>query len=51
MKNHGIVDDDVSRRRRKKSKDEKVWISRVSGDRAEQRIFDQIQRKFSDKGV
>ena len=49
MKNHGVVDDDVGRNRRKKSKEEKDWINTVIGDRAEQRIFDQIQRKFSDK--
>ena len=49
MKNHGIVDDDVGRNGRKKSKEENDWINTVKGDRAEQRIFDQIQRKFSDK--
>ena len=49
MKNHGVVDDDVGRNRRKKSKEEKDWINTVTGDRAEQKIFDQIQRKFSDK--
>ena len=49
MKDHGFVDDDVGRNRRKKSKEEKDWINTVTGDRAEQRIFDQIQRKFSDK--
>ena len=50
MKNHGIVDDiDMGRKRRKKSKDEKVWIRAVTGDRGEQRIFDLIQSKFSDK--
>ena len=49
MKNHGFVDDDVGRNRRKKSKEEKDWINTVTGDRAEQKIFDQIQRKFSDK--
>ena len=49
MKNHGFVDDDVGRNRREKGKEENDWISTVIGDRAEQRIFDQIQSKFSDK--
>ena len=49
MKNHGFVDDDVGRNRREKGKEENDWISTVIGDRAEQRIFDQIQRNFSDK--
>ena len=49
MKNHGIVDDDVGKKKSSiKSKEENVWISAVTGDRAEQRIFDQIQ-KISDK--
>ena len=49
MKNHGFVDDDVGRNRREKGKEENDWISTVIGDRAEQRIFDQIQSKFSAK--
>ena len=50
VKYHGIVSDDAGERKGgEKSKDEKNWIKAVSGLRAEQRIFDQIQRHFSDK--
>ena len=50
MKTHGIVSDDVGRKGGEKSKDyERTWIKDASGLRAEQRIFDQIQRHFSDK--
>ena len=49
LKTHGIVSDDVGRKGGEKSKDESNWIKAVSGLRAEQRIFDKIQRHFSDK--
>ena len=50
LKTHGIVSDDVGRKGGEKSKDyERTWIKDASGLRAEQRIFDKIQRHFSDK--
>ena len=50
LKTHGIVSDDVGRKGGEKSKDyERTWIKDASGIRAEQRIFDKIQRHFSDK--
>ena len=50
VKTHGIVSDDVGRKGGEKSKDyERTWIKDASGIRAEQRIFDKIQRHFSDK--
>ena len=49
LKTHGIVSEDVGRKGGEKSKDESNWIKAVSGLRAEQRIFDKIQRLFSDK--
>ena len=50
LKTHGIVSDDVGRKGGEKSKDyDRTWIKDASGLRAEQRIFDQIQRHFSDK--
>ena len=49
LKTHGNVSDDVGRKGGEKSKDESNWIKAVSGLRAEQRIFDKIQRHFSDK--
>ena len=50
LKTHGIVSDDVGRKGSEKSKDcERTWIKDTSGIRAEQRIFDKIQRHFSDK--
>ena len=50
LKTHGIVSDDVGRKGDEKSKDyERTWIKDASGLRAEQRIFDKIQRHFSDK--
>ena len=50
VKTHGIVSDDVGRKGGEKSKDyERTWIKDASGLRAEQRIFDKIQRHFSDK--
>ena len=50
LKTHGIVSDDVGRKGGEKSKDyERTWIKDASGLRAEQRIFDKIQKHFSDK--
>ena len=50
VKYHGIVSDDAGERKGgDKSKEERNWIKAVSGLRAEQRIFDEIQRHFSDK--
>ena len=43
------MSDDGERKGGEKSKEEKNWIKAVSGLRAEQRIFDKIQRHFSDK--
>ena len=48
LKTQGIVRADV-RRKGERSKDERNWIKAACGHRAEQRIFDQIQRHFSDK--
>ena len=44
VKTHGIVSDESDRKGVDQS-----WIKAVSGDRAEQRIFDMIQRQFTDK--
>ena len=50
VKTHGIVSDDAGERKGgEKSKEERNWIKAVSGLRAEQRIFDEIQRYISDK--
>ena len=49
VKTHGIVSDDGGRKGGVKSKEEVNWKKEVSGLRAEQRIFDKIQRNFSDK--
>ena len=50
LKTHGIVSDDVGRKGGEKSKDfERTWVKDASGLRAEQRIFDKIQKHFSDK--
>ena len=49
LKTHGIVKDDRGRQESEISKEEKVWYKKVSGIRAEQRIFDEIQRQFSDQ--
>ena len=49
VKIQGIVSNDGERKGGEKSKEEKNWIKAVSGLRAEQRIFDKIQRHFSDK--
>lgn len=50
LKTHGIVSDDVGRKGGEKNKDyDRTWIKDASGLRAEQRIFDKIQRHFSDK--
>ena len=49
VKTHGIVRDDGGRKGDDVSKEEKDWNKAVSGLRAEQRIFDEIQRQFSDQ--
>ena len=45
MKTHGILSDS---KRFCETKEEIDWISAVSGLRAEQRVFDQIQQHLSD---
>ena len=49
VKSHGIVRDDGGRKGDDVSKEEKVWNKDVSGLKAEQRIFDELQRQFSDQ--
>ena len=49
VKTHGIVRDDGGKKGKEISKEEKDWNKAVSGLRAEQRIFDEIQRQFSDQ--
>ena len=49
VKTHGIVSHDGDRKGGEKSKDEMDWLKAVSGQRAEQRIFDEIQRKLVHK--
>ena len=49
VKTHGIVRDNGGRKGDDVSKEEKNWNKAVSGLRAEQRIFDEIQRHFSDQ--
>ena len=49
VKTHGIVMDDGGRKGEEISKEEKEWNKRVSGIRAEQRLFDLLQRLFSDE--
>ena len=49
VKTHGIVRDDGGRKGEEISKEEKEWNKRVSGIRAEQRLFDLLQRLFSDE--
>ena len=49
VKTHGIVRDDGGRKGPEISKDEKDWNKAVSGLRAEQRLFDELQRQFSDQ--
>ena len=44
---HGIVRDEGGRKGKDISKEEKDWNKAVSGYRAEQRIFDELQRRFS----
>ena len=46
---HGIVRDEGGRKGKDVSKEEKDWNKAVSGYRAEQRIFDELQRRFSDQ--
>ena len=49
VKTHGVVRDDGGRKGDDVSKEEKDWNKAVSGLRAEQRIFDELQRQFSDQ--
>ena len=49
VKTHGIVRDDGGREGDDVSKEEKDWNKAVSGLRAEQRIFEELQRQFSDQ--
>ena len=49
VKTQGIVRDDGGRKGPEISKDEKDWNKAVSGLRAEQRLFDELQRQFSDQ--
>ena len=49
VKTHGIVRDDGGRKGDDISKAEKDWNKAVSGLRAEQRLFDELQRQFSDQ--
>ena len=49
VKTHGIVRDDGGKKGKEISKEEKDWNKAVSGLRAEQRIFDEIQRQFADQ--
>ena len=49
LKTHGIVKDDRGRQESEISKEEKDWYKKVSGLRAEQTLFDEIQRQFSDQ--
>ena len=49
VKTHGIVRDDGGREGDLVSKEEKDWNKAVSGLRSEQRIFNEIQRQFSDQ--
>ena len=46
LRTHGIVSDDEGRKAGETSKD---WKKATSGLRAEQKIFDEIQRQFSDQ--
>ena len=49
VKTHGIVRDDGGRKGEDVSKEEKSWNKAVSGLRGEQRIFEELQRQFSDQ--
>ena len=46
---HGVVRDQGGRKGKDVSKEEKDWNKAVSGSRAEQRIFDELQRQFSNQ--
>ena len=46
---HGIVSEGGGGGEKEKSKEEKNWYKEASGLRAEQKIFEEIQRNFSDK--
>ena len=47
VKTHGIVRDEGGRKGEDVSKEEKDWNKAVSGYRAEQRMFDELQRQFA----
>ena len=49
VKTHGIVRDDGGRKGDDIGKEEKDWNKAVSGLRAEQSIFDELQRQFFDE--
>ena len=49
VRTHGIVSDDKERKEGEKSKEEKEWKKAISGLKAEQKVFDDIQRHFSDQ--
>ena len=49
VKTHGIVRNDGGRKGDDVSKEEKDWNKAVSGLRGEQRIFEELQRQFSDQ--
>ena len=49
VKTHGIIRNDGGRKGDDVIKEEKDWNKAVSGLRAEQRIFDELQRQFSDQ--
>ena len=46
---HGIVSERREGGEKEKSKEEKDWYKAASGRRAEQKIFDKIQKQFSDQ--
>ena len=48
VKTHGIVKDGGGRKGEEVSKAEREWNKAVYGLRAEQRIFEELQRQFSD---
>ena len=49
VKTHGIIRNEGGRKGGEKSKEEKDWNKAVSGSRAEKRIFEKLQRQFSDQ--
>ena len=49
VRTHGIVSDGGGQKGKEVSKEELDWNKAVSGIRAEQRLFEEIQRRFSDQ--